>query len=199
MQIEVRVRAKIEKKEEIIRKLEEKGAYFEGKNDSTSWYYGKELFKKKGVQLRVLEYRYPEDEKKIYLTYKEPQKEGSFELREIFGELKRNSKVFERLGFTSRDFTTPIDAEKTFEDNGLEKFLEVNISDEKKYRYGVFEIKTFRIEELSLDLIEIELNVAWEKDIPKAKEEIYTMMKELGISKANEVKKCGMEMVFATL
>jgi adenylate cyclase class IV len=198
MQIEVRVRAKIDNPEVLIQKLESKGAYFEGSGQSNSWYYGEDLFKKNDTQLRIVEYNYPEAVKKIYLTYKGPKgtEEGREEFREIFGELKRNSKIFERLGFAERDFTTPIDAEKTLERHGLAKFLEVRVSDEKRYRYGVYEIKFFHLDQLSQDFIEIELNVAWKKDIPKAKQDIYQLFDELGISRGNEVKEDGAVMVY---
>ncbi|MFC1721968.1 CYTH domain-containing protein [Patescibacteria group bacterium] len=195
MQIEVRVRAKIDNPEVMIQKLEEKGAYFEGSASSTSWYYGKDLFAKQDTQIRIVEYNYPEGIKKVYLTYKGPKsEEGRAEMREIFGELKRNSKIFEKLGFTERDFNTPIDAEKILEGNGMEKFAEVKISNEKKYRYGVYEVKVFHLDNANVDLIEIELNVAWPKDISKAKEDIHKLMDELGISKDKEISESGIEL-----
>ncbi|MFC1618092.1 CYTH domain-containing protein [Patescibacteria group bacterium] len=197
MQIEVRVRAKIDNPEVLTQKLEEMGAYFEGSSSSVSSYYGETLLKEKDTQLRIVEYNYPEGETKIYLTYKGPKsEEGRKELREIFGALKRNSKIFEELGFAERDFTTPVDAEKVLESNGLAKFLDVTVASEKKYRYGVFEVKVFRIEELATDFIEIELNVAWPKDIPQAKEEIYKLLDELGISRDKEVEESGVMMVY---
>ncbi len=198
MQIEVRVRAKIDNPEVLVQKLEEKGAYFEGSSSSTSWYFGRELFEKKDTQLRIVEHNYPEGMKKIYLTYKGPKtdKEGREETREIFGALKRNSKVLEKLGFPERDFTTPIDAEKILENHRLTKFLEVKVSDEKKYRYGVYEVKLFRLDQVNMDLIEIELNVARAGDIPKAKQEIYKLMDELGIARGNEIKEDGVMLVY---
>ena len=66
MQIEVRVRARIDNPEVMVQKLEEKGAYFEGSSSSRSWYYGKDLLLKNDTQLRIIEYNYPEGLKKIY-------------------------------------------------------------------------------------------------------------------------------------
>jgi len=197
MQIEVRVRAQIDNPEVLAQKLEEKGAYFEGSASSVSSYYGENLFTEKDSQLRIVEYTYPEGMEKIYLTFKGPKEEdGREEMREIFGEMKRNSKIFEKLGFRERDFTTPIDAEKILESNGLKKFLEVNISNEKRYRYGVFEVKIFKIDNLGKDFIEVELNVAWPKDIAQAKDEIYKLLDELGISRDKEVTEDGVELVY---
>lgn len=195
MQIEVRVRAKIDNPEVMAQKLEEKGAYFEGSCSSTSWYYGKDLFANQDTQVRIVEYNYPEGVKKVYLTYKGPKSdEGRAEMREIFGYLKRNSKIFEKLGFVERDFNTPIDAEKILQSNDMGKFAEVKISNEKKYRYGVFEVKVFHLDNANIDLIEIELNVAWPKDIPKAKEDIYKLMEELEITKDKEITESGIEL-----
>ncbi len=196
MQIEVRVRAKIDNPEVMVQKLEEMGAYYEGSSSSTSWYYGKDYFTDKDTQIRIAEYNYPEGEKKIYLTYKGPKTdEGREEFREIFGELKRNSKIFERLGFNERDFTTPIDAEKTLEENNLEKFLEVKVTGEKKYRYGVYEVKVFHLDQLALDLIEIELNVGKKEELNQAKDDIYKLLDELGVGRDKEVTESGAEMV----
>lgn len=198
MQIEVRVRAKIDNPQSLIEKIEAKGAYFEGSSASASWYYGRELFEQKDIQVRIVEHDYPEGIKKIYLTYKGPKAEnqGREEYSEIFGALKRNSRVFEKLGFPERDFTTPIDAEKILEKHGLSKFLEVKVSDEKKYRYGVYEVKFFHLDQVNMDLAEIELNVARAGDIPKAKEEIYKLMDELGIARGNEIKEDGVMLVY---
>jgi adenylate cyclase class IV len=195
MQIEVRVRAQIDNPEVMAQKLEEKGAYFEGSATSKSWYYGRELFEGKDTQVRIVEYNYPEGMKKIYLTYKGPRAEhGREELREIFGELKRNSKIFEKLGFTDRDFTTPIDAEKVLEKNGLEKFVEVSVSNEKKYRLGVFEVKIFHLDNINQDIIEVELNVAWAKDIPAAEQEIHKLLTDLGVTPDKEIKEDGVNL-----
>lgn len=195
MQIEVRVRAQIDNPEVMAQKLEEKGAYFEGSAASKSWYYGKKMFSDQDIQVRIVEYNYPEGLKKVYLTYKGPRAEnGREELREIFGELKRNSKIFEKLGFADRDFTTPIDAEKVLEKNGLEKFVEVSISNEKKYRLGVFEVKIFHLDNTNQDIIEVELNVAWPKDIPAAEKEIRKMLSELGITADKEIKEDGVNL-----
>ncbi|GEM_PF-2783065 len=197
MQIEVRIRAKIDNPEVLAQKIEEMGGYFEGSVSSVSSYYGEDLFSKNDTQVRIVEYNYPEGMEKIYLTYKGPKEEdGREEMREIFGEMKRNSKIFEKLELTERDFTTPIDAEKVLEKNGLKKFVEVKISNEKRYRYGVFEIKIFRIDNLGQGFIEIELNVAWPKDIPQAKDEIYKLMDQMGVSRDKEVSEDGVELVY---
>ncbi len=198
MQIEVRIRAKIDNPEALSQKIEEKGAYFEGSSSSTSWYYGRELFEQKDTQLRIVEHNYPEGVKKIYLTYKgsKSDNQGREEYSEIFGALKRNSRVFEKLGFPERDFTTPIDAEKVLEKHGLTKFLEVKVSDEKRYRYGVFEVKFFRLDQVNMDLLEIELNVTRATDIVKAQEEIYKLMDDLGVARSNEIKEDGVMLVY---
>lgn len=198
MQIEVRVRAKIKNTEEAQKKLEELGAVFEGEFSSISAYFGKEIFKK-GEEVRILEETDSRAKKKTdFLTYKgqADKKGGRVEFREILGPIKRNSKTFEKLNIPQLDALSKEDVKASLESAGYKKFVEVNVTSEKRYEYKDFNIKFFKISEISHEFIEIQKLAFWEKDLMPAKKEIYELMAKLGVSKTDEIKKGGVEMVY---
>lgn len=192
MDIEVEIRAKIKDRENFKKRIESLGAEFFKQHIFFNTYHGLSLFRDKDIQIRVSDsYCINLKQWECYIGYKGPEKGKGVNVREEidekFGRDKGPSKTLEKLGIKGVPLISTSQIRDVLEKNGFNFFMTMIGDNDERFIFGDLRIKFMNLPQIGVELMEVE-KVVSEEEIDKAAEEVRQFMRNLGLSKEDEIK-----------